>query len=561
MALRKEILEAIKDGTITPEEGLHLLEEIELAEEINPEDNSKSVKVPESKLEKEHETDLVKESETEAIEELESKPDQKQEQVQKSEPEKSVEEEKPQKEAPRDSVASLIDEWEMNDHQEPVLEPIQQPKKADTRSEQQKKQENDSLTKMNELDQQIDPLAEELKEKKELFRNLNLEVELEIISEENLMLYDQTRIEIADLEAKINQLKRQKESVEKDFYSIPVWQTEPLNYEEKVEDSWDFEEETTDQSANESGTFNSRINQLVNRTLKSVADTVDGKWSDVKIPSFGSVGNTKFEHQFTFREKGITDLDIKLANGTVILEPWSRSDIYVEAEIELHGKMYGEDPLDAFMERSHIECNEDQLFFHVHNKRVSAELTFYLPEHLYDHVKIRLLNGHLSVKGLVVKDIFVKSTKGALLFKNINAGVLEIQGTDNEIDILNGTIIDSIIETVSGSIVSKADVTNFDASLVNGQIKLSVGNSDLKKIKANSVNGTIKISLPTTIGLEGIVKTSLGEINYRLSDFQTVRERRDRKQRLFHFRRSMGSAAQIDISSKTGTIFLKDFDR
>lgn len=598
MTIRKEILEAIKEGTITPEEGLNLLEEIDQAEAIDKEKKQGSGEMtthshssasqetepvevveapqetsadhlPETKVEleqeKESETEHAagqeaephkKQTDNEQNQNLESKSvanqDSKTEAVQKTEAAKE-----PAK--PLDHVASLIDEWETSDQQwHNTSAPVEETQGAHAKKA--AKKENVSLTKLNQLDQQMQPLTEALKAKQEVFRNLKLEAELEIISEENLLLYQQTQKEMAELETQIKQLKREKETVEKEFYSIPVWQTETPKDDEGPETFYEFEDEF-EEPAVRPDNFNSRINQLVNRTLKTVADTVDGKWSDLKLPSVGNSGNTQFDHRFNFKDEIIVDLDIKLANGSIVLKTWPRSYMMVDAEIKLHGKMYEADPMTAFMERSQIDIVDEQLLFHVHNKRVSAELIFHLPEQTYHHIKVRMLNGNLTVKNIEVEDLFVKSTRGELTFKNVAAGVLEIQGTDNEIEINKGAIIDSIIETVNGSIVSTADVANFDASLVNGDIKLSVGNDEAKKIRANSVNGTIKVSLPTSLGLEGVAKTSLGEINYRLSDFQTVRERRDAKQRLFHFRRPVENPVQLDISSKTGNIFLKDFDR
>lgn len=582
MTIRKEILEAIKEGTITPEEGLNLLEEIEQAEAIDKEKKQDSVEIAaEPKAASIQEPEEITESEKETVEQTSAEPlqeaivgfepenesetdyeqqDTKVEQETVQEPkQESIQEAKTvqEPETPRDHVASLIDEWETTDQQWHTA-PVEETKS--TSGNQTGNKENASLSKLNQLDQQIQPLTETLKAKQEVFRNLKLEAELEIISEENLILYQQTKKEMSDLETKIKQLKREKETVEKDFYSIPVWQTETPNYDESPEEFYEDEDEfekTTVRSDN----LNSRINQLVNRTLKTVADTVDGRWNELKLPAVGNSGNTRFDHRFNFKDEIISDLDIKLANGSIIFKTWPRSYMMVDAEIKLHGKMYEADPMESFMERSQITVNDEQLLFHIHNKRVSAELTFHLPEQTYNHIKIRILNGNLTVKNIEADDLFVKSTRGELTFKNIGAAVLEIQGTDNEIEIDKGAIVDAIIETVNGSIVSTADVANFDASLVNGDIKLSVGNSELKKIRANSVNGTIKVSLPTSLGLEGVAKTSLGEINYRLSDFQTVRERKDAKQRLFHFRRPLENPVQIDISSKTGNIFLKDFDR
>ncbi|GCF93578.1 hypothetical protein NRIC_14690 [Enterococcus florum] len=518
MAIRKEILEAIKDGTITPEEGLELLEQIEQSDEIDLEMDHKEEVKPESK-----------ESETELKTQEDQVPDE-----------------------PQDQVANLIDEWLTSDHEKRV-DHSEDNKESSSSSGKATSKENDTLKKIHAIDQQIQPINELLKEKQEIHRNLKLEAELEIISEENAALYEQTKEEIAELEAKIDQLKKDKEVVERDFYSIPVWHTEPTDYEELYED--DEEEEQPREPVNDLST---RINQLVNRTLKTVTDTVDGKFTEFGMPS---VGRTSFEHQFTFRESSVTDLDIKLANGMVVLKTWPRSDINVEAEIEFHGDVYGTDPLEAFLERSQIEVEEDQLLFHVHNKRIHAELTFYLPEKIYDHLVIRLLNSELVVEEIAAKDMYIKAVNGDLQLDTVNAALLEIQGTDNEIELHNGSINDSIIETVNGSITSKADVVNLDASIVNGEIRITAGNPDLKRIRANSLNGNVKVSLPTMIGLEGVAKTDLGEINYRLSDFQTVRERRDARQRLFHFRREAGSTAQIDVSSKTGSIFLKDFDR
>ncbi|MGG5316457.1 daptomycin-sensing surface protein LiaX [Enterococcus sp. AZ072] len=592
MTIRKEILEAIKDGTITPEEGLNLLEEIEQAETIDGEKKTESAKtVTEPKIASVQESEEVEqkvisesvkeakyqnqvESSQESGAKLEQEVDYEANQELKTGDPKTAQETKQEKlqetefakqkekqlepEKTKDHIASLIDEWETNDHQLHTNDSVEKPKDAPEKKAESK--ENASLMKLNQLDQQIQPLNEMLKTKQETFRNLKLEVELEIISEENLVLYQQTQKEIAELETKIKQLKQEKGTVEKDFYSIPVWQTEMPNHDDTPEEFYEHEEEV-DEPFVRPDNFNSRINQLVNRTLKTVADTVDGKWSDIKLPAVGNSGNTRFDHRFNFKEEIITNLDVKLANGSIIFKTWPRSYIMVDAEIKLHGKMYEGDPMESFMERSQIAVEYEHLLFHVHNKRVSAELTFHLPEQTYNHIKIRMLNGNLTVKNVEAEDLFVKSARGELVFKNIGTAVLEIQGTDNEIEIDKGVIVDSIIETVNGSIVSTADVANVDASLVNGDIKLSIGNSELKKIRANSINGNIKVSFPTALGLEGVAKTSLGKINYRLSDFQTVRERNDTKQRLFHFRRPLENPVQIDISSKTGNIFLKDFDR
>ena len=83
----------------------------------------------------------------------------------------------------------------------------------------------------------------------------------------------------------------------------------------------------------------------------------------------------------------------------------------------------------------------------------------------------------------------------------------------------------------------------------------------MQKIKASSVNGNVKVSVNKEIGLEGVAKTSLGSINDRLSDYEVVREKKEKTNRLLQFRRVADEMAKLDLSTTTGSIFLKDFDK
>lgn len=253
-------------------------------------------------------------------------------------------------------------------------------------------------------------------------------------------------------------------------------------------------------------------------------------------------------------------LDIKLANGKVTLKAWDDAAIKVDAKIKLYGKMNEATPLQSLMERSQIEVNDEHISFQIPNKRVQAELVFYLPKRTYDHVAVKLLNGDLVVEEMDAKDVYAKSTNGNITFKQIDATMLEIQGVNGNIEIREGAILDSIIETVNGNITTKAAIQNYGISLVNGDVKLTAGHDSLQKIKASSVNGNVKVSVGKTIGLEGLAKTSLGSINDRLSDYEVIREKKEKTNRLLQFRRVADEMAKIDVSTTTGSIFLKDFD-
>ena len=573
---REKILESIKKGILSPEEGLDLLESLGL-KEAEPEAETASQSEPEASAELNEapqvESELAEEEpvlfteelvteveeqmdfsdtfqpETEAVEEeanvSEEVPvDEIPEQEQKTElPEETIEE----KAQPSDSVASMIDEWEN------IPEP-------------ETKESDPVRSKIDEFDEALQTKIEVLREKKEAFRELNLEAELGIISAENEVLYRQMKIELKELEEEIELLKHERQAMDEDLLASPE---RPYVSDGFFEVPDDFEEQKyrpMDRPQVEPNDWASRIGRVVNRAAKTVTDTVnngDFDWKNINQKFYGTA-KTHFTHQFTFEDIDAQTIDIKLAKGKVILKTWEDetvNDIKVEASVALHGQMDEPDPIDAFLERSRIDVHSYQVLFHVPNKRVDAKLTFYLPKRQYNNLSVRLLNGDLMIEELEAKNTAIKATNGTILIKTLDSSMLEIEGTNNQVEIREGQILDASIEAVTGTIISKADVVRSEYSLINGDIKLTVKNENLKKIEAQSVNGDVKVSLPQAVGIEGSAKTGIGTINYRFANCETMQERNGDTQKILHFQRRAGETAQIEVSSKAGNIFLKDYDK
>ena len=601
---RQKILESIKKGILSPEEGLDLLESLGLNEETKSESapeteeepiveepsatetEKETVEEPVNKLDQEetsqHEAELEGEIEskdflgtvedeekTETEKNLELDTDVTIEKISESdladddlleqpafeepaetETELELEPETPEEalsEKPQssDSVSSMIDEWE-NKKSEP-------------------KEEDPVRSKIDEFDEALQTKIEALREKKEEFRELNLEAELGIISAENEVIYNQMKIELKEREEEIELLKHERRAIDEDMFVSPEG---PYVSDGFFEVPDDFEEQKyrpMDRPHEEPTDLASRIARMVTRTTERVSDKVtnDFDWKKMNQKFYGTA-KTHFSHQFTFEDIDAKTIDIKLAKGKVILKTWEDetiNDIKVEATVALLGKMEEPDPIDAFLERSHIDINNYQILFHVPNKRVDAKLTFYLPRRQYNHLSVRLLTGDLMIEELVAKNASIKATNGTVLIKELDASMLEFEGTNNDVEIREGQITNALIETVTGTIISKADVVRSEYSLINGDIKLSAGNENLKKIEAQSVNGNVKVSLPQTVGIEGVAKTGIGTINYRFDNCETVQKRNGNTQKVLHFQRAAGESAEIEVSSKAGNIFLKDYER
>jgi len=127
---------------------------------------------------------------------------------------------------------------------------------------------------------------------------------------------------------------------------------------------------------------------------------------------------------------------------------------------------------------------------------------------------------------------------------------------------VDSQIMDFLGESVNGNFTVKSTIQNTNISLINGDVKVTTKPDSLKKIEASVVNGSVKVSLPKTAAIEGLAKTSLGSIKNRISDFEIVREKKERTNQLLQFRRiADNDPIHIKLSTTTGSIYLKDSDQ
>lgn len=478
-----------------------------------------------------------------------------------------------------DQVADLMDALEKGESEGPTVDSFEE----NTQDSAEKDRENlerilDELaTKANrasaELDEvnaEIAGIKEEIKEVAEEIGTLDTKEELDALTEDEQVQRKDLHVLLAQLEEKLATQSTEKTALEEELKNIrkEQWKGQWNDTKEKV--SSQFSEEWKDQATD---TFNQvggkvaevggQVGEFLKKTFNSFSDTMNDnvEWKDIKMKVPG-VATTKFEHEFNYPNPQASLIDVKVANGTVVFKTWDQEDVKVEAKIKLYGKMAGDSPMEAFLERSDIDVDDETISFQVPNKRVKADLTFYLPKRTYDHVSVKLLNGNVLVEELTAKDVYTKSTSGTITFKKIDATMLEIEGVNGEIKVLEGTILDNIIETVNGDVSISAAPESLSVSLINGDIRITAKEKTLRRVEASSANGNIKLALPNDLGVEGQVKTNLGSINSRLTDIEVVREKKDRGNQQLHFRRVLEeSMAQINASTTTGSIFLKDTDK
>jgi DUF4097 and DUF4098 domain-containing protein YvlB len=427
---------------------------------------------------------------------------------------------------------------------------------------------NRTSAELDEVNAEIAGVKEEIKEAQEKLMELNTKEELDQLTEEDLTQRAELEAEVKALEASLEERNQEKAALEAELKNIRKEQwtetKERVASKFDIPDDWkDQATDTINQVGEKMSEAGSQLGSFLKKTFSSFSETMNDnvEWKDVsfKVPG---VATTKFDHEFNYPTPQASLIDVKVANGNIVFKTWDQPDVKVEGKIKLYGKMDAETPLEAFLERSQIDVDDEVISFQIPNKRVRADLVFYLPERVFDHVSIKLLNGNISVESLKAKDVYAKSTNGTITFNYIEATMLEIEGVNGDIKILDGSILDNIVETVNGTITITATPQNIGVSLINGDVRITAKENTLRKIEASSVNGNVKIAVPNELGIEGTVKTSLGSINSRMTEYEVIREKKERTNQLLQFRRMNDEQmAQINASTTTGNIYLKDTDK
>ncbi|WP_086348199.1 daptomycin-sensing surface protein LiaX [Candidatus Enterococcus clewellii] len=481
----------------------------------------------------------------------------------------------------KDAVADLVDELEAHEKtvhtEKSAADSFEEQAKESSEADRKNLEKilDDLATKANhtsveldEINAEIVGIKEEIKETQESLMELNTKEELGELSEEERETRATLEEELKNLEDALADQNQEKIALEAELKNIrkEQWSETKDHVTSKFDIPDDWKDQATDtlnQVGEKMSEAGSQLGSFLKKTFSTISDTVNDnvEWKDINFRVPG-VATTKFDHEFNYPDVEASLIDVKVANGNIVFKTWDKEDLKVEGKIKLYGKMDADTPLEAFLERSQIDVDEEVISFQIPNKRVRADLVFYLPARTYDHVSVKLLNGNINVEELKAKDVYTKSTNGSITFNSIDATMLEVEGVNGDIKIIKGEILDNVIETVNGTVTVLATPQNMSVSLINGDVRITAKEDTLRKIEASSVNGNVKIALPETIGAEGTVKTSLGSINSRLSDYEVIREKKDRTNQLLQFRRvNDEKMAQINASTTTGNIYLKDTDK
>ncbi len=574
MGERERILELVREGILSVDEALDLLESVANKESKKSEERDF---VSEDIFEKKAEP-VETEVEVEPEKEAEEEP------VEATEEEKDVENNKIEEEL--EELANELNRYSVK------IDEINEEITA-------KKQEVSEIEQ--DLADKKDVLTEEYFEKKSELENklINLRKEIELISlieeidstnELNSLNADLTKVmeDLRDLEAKsltseeiqeadariaslqteIQDLTDAKNEWLKEMHSLKMkqWTTKAKQMSESIEipEEWRDNANKTMERASDIFAETSRsLGDVFRQTVRTTKDTINNMdWKDIDINfNLPKQAKVTFEDEWLFENTTATILDFKNANGDLIFKPSMNDSIKVVAKIKMHGNIQEATPKEAFEARSVIKIDEDQFTFHVPNKSVVADMIIYLPKRNYDYIRSNSFNGDVHFKEITTRDIFVKATNGNISIDDMQATMLEVKGTNGDITLTELYLRDLLVSTVNGGVRVVGEVQSSDVHTTNGDIRMTLSGNELIRVVGGSVNGDVKISLPEGVGLEIEAKSTFGKVQSRLSNIESSLEAA-KKGKTHRLRRiSDGEICRVKAQTTTGNVLFKDTDK
>lgn len=451
-----------------------------------------------------------------------------------------------------------------------------------------------------ELSESKDTLNEEYYETKKDLENrvVNLQKEIELISAidevdnyeeiqslnkeltnaleelntlENEALTDEEVKELEDsvksLREEMKELTIEKNELLKEMHATKMkqWTTKAKQVSENLDIPKEWREgasKTFDKASDVFGETSKTLGDVFRQTVNTTRDAINKiDWKDIDVNlNIPRKVQSELEHEWLFEDTTATILDFKNANGDIQYKPSENDNIKVSARIKFYEAIEEVSELAAFEERSIIKIDEDRFTFHVPNKNVAADMIIYLPQREYDYIRSNSFSGDVTFKDLKARDIYVKATNGTIILNNFEATMLEIKGTNGDITLKDATLRDLLVGTVNGDVRVVGNVQSSDLSTTNGDIRLTLSGSDLIRVAGGSVNGDVKISFPEDSGLEIEAKSTFGNVKSRLTNTNSsLNKEKKHKMHKIH-RLGNGQICRVDVQTTTGNILFKDTD-
>lgn len=291
---------------------------------------------------------------------------------------------------------------------------------------------------------------------------------------------------------------------------------------------------------------------LFNKTVDKVKDM------DMSTP-FPLGEKVSFQDVKTLDGDDVRQVYVDLPNGSLTIEPAELNDIRIVTSVRTPLDNDVETTKQRFLSNYVVDTQQQSLRIITDAKWSQIEVTLYLPRKKYDELKLRFVNGGVSLHDVEAGKLRVKSLNGAVKAHDVRFADAEIKTSNGAIELrdVRGKEIEA--ETLNGRIYIDGAVEEVEAKSINGAIAVTTYAKNARKVEAETVAGTVEVYVPSHVALSGKLATNMGKLDVNLADVDQVASQDQLFSKTLHFTKHVENAHKLFIegTSKTGTILVR----
>ncbi|MDQ0233483.1 DUF4097 family beta strand repeat-containing protein [Metabacillus malikii] len=264
------------------------------------------------------------------------------------------------------------------------------------------------------------------------------------------------------------------------------------------------------------------------------------------------------QHIYQLQEANFTDIDINIPNGSVNLQPWSEQDVRIECDAKLYRAENTEQAKNQFIHEVECLIEGNRLILHTDKKTMKINVRLFVPEQKYEQIKIKLFNGPIRGEDLQVENVKAKTANGVVSFSAVTAKNGEFETASGQIKLTNSHYETIEAESITGLIQFNGTATKLDAQSFNGNLQLTVTDSESETIYAKTTTGNIDISVPEQTKVVGELKSNLGTLAVELKNADITYEKSDTIQKEVKFRTAEDTNLTLFADTKVGSVTIQN---
>ncbi len=287
-----------------------------------------------------------------------------------------------------------------------------------------------------------------------------------------------------------------------------------------------------------------KIIDFVDSTFKKIRDF------DLDF-NFGQ--SVEISHVLQHGAIAFNSIDIDVANGSVTLIPWDQEDIRIECKAKIYRANTIDEARASFLKDTLFKVELGTLRFAAQPKWMKVDANVYIPKHDYDNVNIRMFNGPIQCENIRVKSLKTKTANGKIAAFGLSGFKMEAETANGKIQLQNSSFKELEVETLNGAIVVDGDFNRAELQSFNGNINCNLAGIQGEKLEVKTVTGSIDIYLPDGLGVNGDLKSNLGNFKVELDGIQVIEEKNEMVQKSLHFKPTATEFPPLKVEAETIT--------